>query len=144
MARDKISISDEKTIPGVNIQWPWSELIINGKKSIETRNYAIPKKYQGTEVAVIETPGPLGKKEAAIDKARIIGTVVFGGCYQYLSKSHWLSEYYRHLVREDDPLYAYIVGKEKWAWEIESFTKFEDLIPAPINKGIVFTSSCRI
>ena len=53
---------------GINIQAPWSQLLINSDKCVETRSYALPDKYIGEELLLIETPGKNGKF-----KARIIG-----------------------------------------------------------------------
>ena len=78
-----------ETIPGVNIQWPWSELLLTGKKSVETRSYPLPEKYLGQWLAVIETPGPHGKREAGIDKARITGKIMFSESFQYPTLSEW-------------------------------------------------------
>ena len=133
-----------KTIPGINIQWPWSELLISGKKTIETRSYPIPKKHIGNELAVIETPGPKGKKLAGITKARIIGVIVFKECYQYKSQSHWAKENDLHLMSQDDLLYGYKTNKEKWAWVVESYKPIKPHKPAPSPRGIVFAKSCKV
>ena len=45
---------------GINIQAPFAELLINLEKCVETRTYPLPLKYEGEELALIETPG---KKE---------------------------------------------------------------------------------
>ncbi len=133
-----------KSIPGLNIQWPWSELLISGKKTVETRSYPIPEKYIGQELAVIETPGPKGKKMAGINKARIIGTIVFKQSYQYSSKSHWLKEKNKHLVNSDDPLYGYKSDKQKWAWVVEAYRPIKPFKPAPTPRGIIFAKNCTI
>ncbi len=133
-----------KSIPGLNIQWPWSELLISGKKTVETRSYPIPEKYIGQELAVIETPGPKGKKLAGIEKARIIGTITFKESYQYKSKSHWLKEKGKHLVNSDDPLYNYKSDKQKWAWVVDSYKPISPYLPAPTPRGIVFAKNCRV
>lgn len=134
----------KREIPGINIQWPWSELLINGKKTIETRSYSLPDKYYGVELAVIETPGPHGKAEANILKARIIGTITFDRCFQYESKTHWLSDFSKHLVLPNDDLYKFDPQKEKWGWRVKSVRKFKAYKEAPKRKGIVFTNQCYI
>ena len=53
---------------GINIQSPWSRLLIEGDKCVETRSYPIPEKYVGEDLGLIETPGKDGDF-----KARIIG-----------------------------------------------------------------------
>ena len=44
-------------LSGLNIQQPWSSLLIDGYKSVETRSYPLPQKYEGVELALISTPG---------------------------------------------------------------------------------------
>jgi len=129
---------EKKTRPGINIQWPWSQLIIEGKKTIETRTYDIPEKYRGVELLLIETPGPRGKKEAGIEKARIIGTVTFGKTYRYNSKKQWLNEKNKHLVESTDKLYGWIKEKEKWGWEVKLHYPYKKQRIATSPRGIIF------
>ena len=51
-------------------------MLLSGEKTVETRGYPLPEKYVGCELAIIETPGPRGRREAGIEKARIVGTIV--------------------------------------------------------------------
>lgn len=131
-------------LPGVNIQWPWSQLLLSGQKSVETRTYPLPVDKTNVRLAVIETPGPRGRKEAGIDKARIIGTIIFRRSFKYKSKSEWLQDKNRHQVSENDPLYGFDSKKEKWGWEVAEYVLFKKPIPAPKKKGIVFAKSCEI
>lgn len=133
-----------KKIPGINIQWPWSELIASGLKTVETRTYPIPEKYRGVELALIETPGPRGKKEAGIEKARIIATVVFGKDFQYESESSWRRDRKRHQVDVNDPQYAFNPKKEKWGWEVNKVKKLKKHLNPPLKRGIVFALDCKI
>lgn len=41
---------------GLNVRSPWSTLLINGQKSVETRSYRLPQRLEGVELALIETP----------------------------------------------------------------------------------------
>ena len=45
---------------GLNVQAPWTGLLISGEKSVETRSYPLPKKYVGEKLALVETPGKSG------------------------------------------------------------------------------------
>ena len=82
---------------GINIQTPWSELLINEVKSVETRSYHLPEKYVGEELALIETPGRYGRF-----KARIIGTITFSHSFKYPDQKAWQDDYNRHCVAVDD------------------------------------------
>ncbi len=137
-------VKGNRTIPGINIQWPWSELIASGKKTIETRKYDIPEKLRGQPLALIETPGPRGKKEAGINKARIIAIVVFRKTYRYKNQKHWASEEPLHRVPAAEPRYRFKSGKPKWAWVVESVELLKRQKPAPKKRGIVFATSCKV
>lgn len=132
----------KRIVPGINIQWPWSRLIADGNKSIETRGYEIPKQYLGVPLAIIETPGPQGR-EQGIHKARIIGTITFSESFPYKSKSQWKRDIKRHLVEEDSP-FAYGQRPETWAWVISQVIPLRSPIAAPVRRGIVFTKCCQI
>lgn len=133
-----------KTLPGINIQWPWSQLILSGAKTVETRRYDLPAKYLGVPLAMIETPGLLGRKEAGIKKARIIGVVTFVQTLQYQSASAWRADYERHLVPTDDPQYKYVKGQPKWGWVVASVEALPSPVSPPTKRGIVFATACRI
>lgn len=130
-------------IPGLNIQWPWSQMILDLAKSIETRSYPLPVKYIGKELAIIETPGALGKKEG-ISSARIVGTVVFIKSFQYETFEQWASDYSKHLVPVDNAQFSFQAGQEKWGWVIGEVKALRIPRPAPAKRGIVFASECQI
>lgn len=131
-----------KVIPGINIQWPWSQLIVDKKKAIETRTYKIPEKFKDVELAIIETPGPHGRKKGIL-KARIIGTVTFEESFQY-NKSSWEKDFKSHLVDTNDPQFAWNNLKERWGWKIKRVRKFKQPLEAPKKKGIIFATECLI
>ncbi len=133
-----------KYIPGINIQWPWSEHLVNRKKTIETRSYALPERFRGVELAIIETPGPKGKQSAGITKARIIGTIVFGDSHEYLTLADWMSEQDKHLVDPSDSQYAFTGQKPKWGWQVSRVRKFSKPISAPAKRGIIFAKRCKV
>lgn len=130
--------------PGINIQWPWSELILRGLKTIETRRYRIPEKHIGSPLVLIETPGPRGKTEAGFSKARAIAIITFSGCYLYPSKRSWENEFSKHRVPEDDLLYGFKPNEDKWAWIISSVKPLKNTHSVPRNRGIVFTKPINL
>jgi hypothetical protein len=133
-----------KEIPGINVQWPWSELLISGQKTVETRSYQLPKRYLGKELALIETPGPRGKTLAGIKSARIIGIITFSNCFQYPSRKAWQLDRSRHQVGDSDEMYNYNPDKQKWGWTVEKITKVFPPKPAPQKRGIIFALRCKI
>ncbi len=124
---------------GINIQYPWSDMLINGDKCVETRTYPLPEKYVGEELALIETPGKKGKF-----KARIIGTITFSHSFQYKNKEEWMEDHLRHLVNLQDNSYGWNENKNKYGWVVCDINKFNETQSAPKNKGIIFTHSCEV
>ena len=123
---------------GINIQTPWSSLLINGAKSVETRSYPLPRKYEGVELALIETPG-----KSRNFKSRIIGTITFSHSFIYPDKQSWIDDYNRHKVDINDPVYSWN-NKPKYGWVVSNIVKFDDYIDPPTKKGIVFATGCVI
>lgn len=124
---------------GLNVQTPWSFLLINGYKSVETRSYPLPEKYEGVELVLIETPGKYGRF-----KSRIIGTITFSHCFKYPDKQSWIDDYNRHKVEEFDEFYSWNPDKPKYGWVVSNITKFDNHIAAPKKKGIIFTKNCKV
>ena len=134
----------KQVIPGINIQWPWSELLLSGKKTIETRTYPLPEKFRSVDLAIIETPGPRGKVEAGISSARIVGTIRFSDSFQYKNKAQWSKDINKHQVAADDPLYGWSNEKDKWAWIVESVRPSKKTYPPPKKRGIIFANGCEL
>lgn len=124
---------------GINIQSPWSSLLINGVKSVETRTYHLPEKYIGEELALIETPGKKGKF-----KSRIIGTITFSHSFKYPDKQAWIDDYNRHKVEDNNEDYGWIENKPKYGWVVSDIKKFDNPISPPKKRGIVFTKNCLV
>ncbi len=117
---------------------------MRGEKTVETRSYDFPKKYLNVEMALIETPGPKGRREGRIKKARIIGVICFSGSFRYKSYKAWKADRKRHLVSNCDPQFAYSAVREKWGWVVKYCKTFKKSLPPPKKRGIVFANSCQI
>lgn len=125
-------------VAGINIQQPWARLILECKKTVETRFYPLPEKHVGKQLAIIETPGTEGKFVA-----RIIGLVSFGESFQYGSRAQFKKDFKRHLVDESGD-FSWEDGKVKWGWPVQSVVTLKSALLAPKPRGIVFCSSCTI
>lgn len=130
-------------LPALNVQAPWSTLLLSGSKTVETRGYPLPKKYSGRPLLVVETPGAHGHT-FGVEKARTIGILVFSHSFQYSSEEHWKSDWKRHKVDSGHPLFGYVGSKPKWGWEVSHAYLFPKAEPAPLRRGIVFTSSSPV
>lgn len=124
---------------GINIQTPWSKLLIDGEKAVETRSYHLPEKYMGETLALIETPGKRGKF-----KSRIIGTITFSHSFKYPDKQSWIDDYNRHKVSEDDKDYGWNDTKQKYGWVVSNITKLENPVDPPAKRGIIFVNGCKL
>ena len=124
-----------RVLPGINIQYPISRMILDGIKTIETRTYPIPQQYVGKEMLIVETPGPKEKF-----KARLVGTIVFGESFQYNTSKVFYSDKDRHQVTPDSP-WRWVTTKPKWGWPILRVQTFKKPKAAPSRRGIKFTLS---
>ncbi len=127
----------KKTFTGVNIQWPISELIVSGEKTVETRTYALPEKHLNQAMVLIETPGKQGKF-----KARMVAVIKFTDSFKYKSKTAFYKDIDRHKVTKDS-LWAWSDEKPKWGWEVTVLKTFKAK-EAPKKKGIVFTKDISL
>lgn len=127
-----------KMISGLNVQEPWASLLIDGAKSVETRSYPLPKKYEGVELAVIATPG---RKRNF--KAQILGIVTFSHCFQYKNFNEWLYDTNRHCVTPDSKYY-WDINNQKYGWVVSNYQKLEKPLDPPVKRGIIFVKNCLI
>lgn len=127
----------EKYYTGINIQYPISELILSGEKTVETRTYPLPEKYLNTEMLLVETPGPIGEF-----KARIRAILIFEKCFKYRNKADFYSDKVRHLVEPSSP-WAW-KEKEKWGWEFRIKKILGKPQPVIKKRGIVYTTKLKL
>ena len=89
------------TLRGINIQQPWARLILEGKKRLEARAYALAPSsvYRNEPLWLIETPGKC--ERSARFAARIIGAVCFDTSKEYATTAEWRAdEVGGHLINE--------------------------------------------
>lgn len=128
----------KKTFTGINIQWPISQLILSGEKTIETRTYPISEKYIGKELLIIETPGKKGNF-----KSRIAGIVIFGKSFPYESKAAFYKDQAFHKV-DQDSIWAWNNSKPKHGWPIIKMVRFKKTMPLKKRSGIVYSTNIQI
>jgi hypothetical protein len=128
---------NKRNYSGINIQWPISELILSGKKTIETRTYKIPQKYINQEMLMIETPGKNGNF-----RARIVGIIKFTNCFEYKSKTDFYEDIDKHQVTPQSP-WAWKKEK-KWGWNVVVIKLIQKPIILNKRKGIIYTNNIQI
>ena len=129
-----------KTFSGVHIQYPWSQLLLSGEKTVETRKYPLPKKFEDVSLAIIETAG----KSKPTFKARIVGIITFSNSIEYKNFEDWKLDEKRHSVSVDNPIFAYKENVRKYGWVVKSVTKLKEPCLPPKKRGIVFALNCEI
>jgi hypothetical protein len=127
-------------LPGINIQAPWVEAIVSGRKVIETRFYPMPQKWVGQPLAIIETPG-----KSRHFKRRIAGLVIFAPSWCYADKAAFAQDGARHLVDPDDPRFGWRQeGKPKWAWPVQWVEGYQQSLPPGFRAGIRYACAVEI
>lgn len=127
----------KKSYSGINIQFPISQLILSGNKTVETRTYPIPSKYLNEHLLMIETPGKTGNF-----KARIVAIIKFTSCFKYKNEKEFYSDTSKHRVDKNSP-WAWN-EKSKFGWDVEVVKIFPQPIKLTKNKGIKFTQNIKI
>lgn len=125
---------NQTKLPGLNVQAPWSRLLLERKKTIETRTYEIPQKYLRQDFWLIETPGTEGNF-----KARIIGTIRFSGWKEYFSAEEFYSDSDAHLITENNLLFRWRADSKKYGWIVEHVSSVPEF-DAPHPRGIIYAS----
>lgn len=124
---------------GLELQRPWSELLLTGVKTVETRGYALPAALVGVPLLVIETepvvPGQSGLGDvvqAGTEGARLTGEVTFSECIVYEDRQQWLADSARHCVATDS-VHAWPEGQPaaKYGWVVSAAAAFSEPQPVP-------------
>ena len=127
-----------RKLSGINIQWPISELILQGKKTIETRTYPVPQKYLNQDMIMIETPGKSGRF-----KSRMRCILKFTECFQYKSRQDFYNDIDKHCVSKDSP-WKWDPTKPKWGWIVEVVEVFDKPLQLKKRPGIKFSTDIEI
>ena len=144
------------SLRGLNIQWPFSQLILARAKTAEVRTYALDESHQriarpGEEMWLIETPGPTPNAQAnalvegaAIgprpSKAQIVGTIAFSHSDQYVDTVAFRADAAHHRIREGGEK-DWTDKEERHSWRVAAARSLVKPIPAPANKSMTGFSS---
>lgn len=125
-----------KTYTGINIQYPISQLILSGEKTIETRTYPLPEKFKNIPMAFIETPGKKGGF-----KSRVVAIIKFTECIAYKNKTEFYKDAKDHCVSPESE-WAW-TDKPKFGWRVEIIKKLKTPRLCT-KKGIVYRTGIEI
>lgn len=119
----------------LEIQRPWSSLLLDGSKIIETRNYDLPSALIGQRVYILETEAGedgtsgLGDFISGVDmesnaSLNIVGWVVFDEVIEYKCRSEFEGDEEKHLVTKFSN-YGWNAKKQViYGWVISKYGKY--------------------
>ena len=143
-------------MPGLNIQWPFSQLILLGVKTEEIRTYALdtgrPKERRrynakaNEEVWIVETLGLTNslKKDVIVGDvhipprpiaAHIVGTVTFSYSHQYTDKNTFHDARNKHCIAQASKQYNWEGTSDCFGWHVSKVRALTTPIPAG-DKGM--------
>ena len=125
---------------GLNIEYPFSQLILAKRKDTEVRDYALGHRNLANpdeEMFLIETP-PKNQASAAVDhidlgppprRAQVVGTVSFSKSEQYKDRAAWDQDRQRHHIKPGSALDWREGRGDKHAWRIHQVRRFQEPVP---------------
>ena len=133
------------SLPGLNMNWPFSQLILAGVKTVEARSYALGYRniaHADVEMWLVETPsqgyaisnGWVFADDAAVaptpEKAQIVGTVTFSRSDEYGSLRAFRADRKNHRIAEGGQ-YDWDGTGKRHAWRVSAFRRLEQPVPRP-------------
>lgn len=103
---------------------PFSQLLISGEKSVETRDFPLPEQYIRTPIVLVQSKGP----DTPADSLVAIGQIQFTRCFEYADRSQWLADYGRHCVEPDHAMFGFTPGEPKFGWNVEVLERWHDTV----------------
>lgn len=125
----------------LEVQRPFSQKLMDGSKTIETRGYQLPEPLLGRSIALVETDEGAANVsslpntvDAGYAGAKLVGHAIFRACVEYSSRAQWDADASKHLVPPESA-YAYPeeggASARKWGWVVER-CKAEPEGPQPV------------
>ncbi|KAJ3003859.1 UNVERIFIED_CONTAM: hypothetical protein HDU68_005463, partial [Siphonaria sp. JEL0065] len=122
----------------LEIQAPYSTLILSGTKTIETRRYPFPSQFIGKPIFLLETPqGTVGISSlgntinlSVTRGASVVGTFVVSRSFEYESQEQWDKDSDKHCVSKE-----FLFSKPLYGWVLQS--PLEDPLELPEDIRLV-------
>ncbi len=126
--------ADEERRFGLEMQHPYSEFVLTGQKSIESRAYPLPEALINVKIEILQSEKGQDGVSAVPDRVTLhkssdnnsslqsplqrIGWVTFAKCIQYTSLEEFEADQDKHLVdpnsgygwNDERPMYGWVVG----------------------------------
>ena len=138
------------SLPGLNINWPFSQLMLAGVKTVEARSYTLGYRsiaQPGVDMWLVETPGQAnvlskgwvlaGDAQVAPRpaNAHIVGTVTFAYSAEYESLAAFQADRKNHRIAEGSS-YDWRGNGEMHAWHVSAVRRLAQPVPQPGRKGV--------
>ena len=133
------------SLGGLNIQWPFSQLILAGAKKVEVRKQALPYVARANEeMWLVETTNAT-LADAVVEGvdlpakppcAQIVGTITFAPSTPYDDRETFRADVSRHRIAEGSA-HDWAGGGPRHAWHISSYRRLVTPIPYPGRKAMV-------
>ena len=137
---DNITTMDDFQI-ALEVQLPFSELILSRLKTIETRAYPLPEKLLGTKIMLLESQAvsssslssSLGDVILGSDESvKIVGYIIVDNIVEYNTYEQWDTDRARTCVDRSSKFeYKGDPDERRWGWNIQEAKRFDDGHPLP-------------
>ena len=136
-------------LPGLNINWPFSQLILAGVKTVEVRSYALGYRniaQPDVEMWLVETPGianAISKGGVLVGgvavaprpkDAQIVGAVTFSHSVEYETPAAFRADSENHRIAKGGS-YDWDGKAERHAWRVSAVRRLARPVPQPGAKG---------
>eukprot|EP00980_Cylindrotheca_fusiformis_P008195 scaffold1736_cov127-Cylindrotheca_fusiformis.AAC.9 len=132
---------------GLELQEPWAQAVVEGKKPIETRSYDLPPSLLGKRVMILQSPAGkagvsgmgnvMNLSDPTSSGAMVIGWVIFHSVKKYTTRETFEADEKGHLVAPGSD-YGWKEGKTKviYGWIVGEYGSFA-------SNGCEFHSATR-
>ena len=133
----------DKTLHGLELKKAWSDLILSGEKTIETRLYPLPEHLLKRPIAMLVVPKHVSVFKSGLSDApspgdaKISGFVLFHACRAYESRAAWEADFQHHRVPNDSVFAWQDGGPTMYAWEILTAEVIRPHPPSPAMKRVM-------
>lgn len=141
---------------GLEVQPPWAEMLLDGRKAVETRAYPLPAQLlpPATDsagaatplvpVALIRSP-PGGLAAHGLAAGEVIGIVAFVGCKRYATQQQWDADAGGHCVPDGHPDFGWRDGGgDRYGWLVAPPPGAPAPIALPAPVPIALTEAQRL
>lgn len=122
---------------GLEIQEPWSKLLLQREKSIEVRAYELPASLLNKRIYILQSRsgtagvssvGNIVRLKENEDSVQVVGWVVFEGVKRYKCRDHFIEDENQHRV-DRNSVYGWAAEDEQkvlFGWLVSEASQCDD------------------